>query len=345
MTFNCYRHMQLMRLSAAALLWALVPAAVAQHVEIRDAPTVTFPANTDSNSPAIWAKGQFLLFNSVGSGPVRSSGANQFELSGSRLVTLGRSVHRPYWIESAWVDSDGTVFAWYHHEPAGVCGNLHLTAPKIGALVSHDGGNSFSDLGIILESGDVPDCSAQNGYFAGGHGDFSVLLGKNRKYFYFLFSNYGGPRETQGVAVARLPFERRNNPFGAVQKYYNGQWQEPGVGGRVSAIFPADVTWSSADTDAFWGPSVHWNTHLNKFVMLLNHSCCQPGWPQEGVYVSFNSALASPKNWTTPLKVMDGDGWYPQVLGLNPGETDTLAGEVARLYMAGASSWEIVFEP
>lgn len=40
-----------------------------------------------------------------------------------------------------------------------------------------------------------------------------------------------------------------------------------------------------------------------------------------------------------------GHGWYPQVIGTDPGgrETDKLAGRVARLFVHGKSAWEIVF--
>lgn len=277
-------------------------------------------------------------------GPVRSTGSNQVHLGDSQPVVLGPSIHRPYWIEATWADEDGSIFAWYHHEPAGVCGNSRLTAPKIGALVSYDGGRSFSDLGIVIESAYPVDCSAQNGYFAGGNGDFTVVLDRERDYFYFLFSNYGGPVEAQGVAVARLPFYRRGSPFGAVEKYFNGEWCEPGIGGRVTPIFPAAAAWELPEADSFWGPSVHWNSHLNMFVMLLNHSCCSPGWPQEGVYASFNGSLSNPAGWTAPVKILDGGSWYPQVIGRSPNGTDSLSGRTARFYMDGVSDWEIVFE-
>lgn len=321
----------------------------AQTVELRPAPAVSFPAATDSNSPALWIRGELVLFNSTGNGPIRSSGTNQFNLLSSQPVVLGQSIHRPYWIEATWQDQDGTILAWYHHEPGGVCGAFsRLTAPQIGALVSFDGGKSFSDLGIVLQSGYPVDCSSQNGYFAGGNGDFSVVLGRNGEYFYFLFSNYGGPPEAQGIAIARMPFDRRYSPFGAVQKYFAGDWSEPGIGGRLTPVFPANVPWQRVDTDSFWGPSVHWNSYLGKFVMLLNRSCCSSGWPQEGVYVSFNDALANPSGWSTPVKILDGDQdnvwWYPQVLGFKPNGTDKVAGHAARLYVFGTSNWEIVFK-
>src|SRR5689334_13343471 len=79
--------------------------------------------------------------------------------------------HYPIWIESVWQDADGTIYGWYHNEPGGVCPNSTLTAPRIGALVSTDGGASFTDLGIVLSTGDPLNCAAKNGFFAGGHGD------------------------------------------------------------------------------------------------------------------------------------------------------------------------------
>jgi hypothetical protein len=199
------------------------------------------------------------------------------------------------------------------------------------------------DMGAVLTSGDPYSCAAQNGYFAGGVGDFSVVLDRNKRYFYFLFTNYGGPLESQGVAIARMPFLYRYNPAAMVKKYFDGGWTEPGVGGRVTPVFPAKASWQDADTDSFWGPSVHWNTYLGTYVMLLNHSCCSPGFPQEGIYASFGGHLADPKSWTAPKRILVDSGWYPQVLGSGPNGTDSVAGRVARLWIYGHSRWEIVF--
>lgn len=327
------------------LFAGLSTAVWAQKAELRTAPTVWMPALVDSNSPVYWRDGQIHIINSTGS-PVLSWGPNQFAPLSSELVRVDPQAHFPMWIEAAWVDDDGTVYAWYHHEPGGVCPGYELTAPRIGALVSYDGGHSFQDLGLILTSGDPPSCWAKNGFFAGGHGDFSVILDREQQYFYFLFGNYGGDAASQGIAIARMAFEDRLNPAGSVRKYYRGSWEEPGLGGRVTPIFPVGTPWQEADTNAFWGPSVHWNTYLETYVVLMSHSCCRPGWPQAGVYVTFNPDLSDPLGWTTPKKIMDpAPGYYPQVVGLLLGETDTLAGQVARFYVHGLSSWEIVFSP
>ncbi len=301
------------------------------------------PAQVDSNSPVYWHDGEIHIINSAGA-PILSRGSGQLLHLVSEAILIDSQDHFPMWIEAAWVDQDGTVFAWYHHEPGGVCPGRDLTTPQIGALISYDGGRSFRDLGLVLTSGDPPDCSAKNGFFAGGHGDFSVILDREQQYFYFFFGNYGGEASAQGIGIARMAFEDRFNPVGAVWKYYQGEWQQPGLGGRMTPIFPVGTPWQRADANAFWGPSVHWNTYLQTYVLLLNHACCEPGWPPAGIYVTFNPDISDPWGWTVPKKIMDRPpGYYPQVVGLLPGETDTLAGQVARFYLHGYSGWEIVF--
>lgn len=324
---------------------------LAQSAQLREAPEIAFPTVADGNSSAFWLNDRLHLFTSVGWPQSISTTASLFEPWETQVVDTSEMLGRTTWMEAAWADEDGTVFCWYHHEPAGLFGGSYLTAPVICAAVSFDGGKTVHDLGTILESGDPIDGTAQNGFFAGGHGDFSVVLDRERKYFYFFFTNYGGSVETQGIVVARMAFEDRFEPVGKLQKYHNGEWTEPGLGGAVTPIFPAVRTWQAVDPDSYWGPGVHWNTHLNRWVMLLNHASGEPGWAQEGIYVSFCEDITDPASWKTPRKILDGSalpGWstfYPQVMGLEAGGTDTLAGEVARFFVAGHSSWEIVFSP
>lgn len=132
-----------------------------------------------------------------------SRGAYLFSLGKTRAVGLGQYDRTPPWVEAAWVDADGALYAWYHHESDAGCGN-GLTISEIGALVSYDGGLSFTDPGTVLQSGDRPDCSAQNGYFAGGNGDVSVILDQEGAYFYFLFGLEPDTSGTVAGQVARL---------------------------------------------------------------------------------------------------------------------------------------------
>jgi hypothetical protein len=334
-----------MKLLTVAVAWlSLVVPMLAQHARVRDAPQIDMPGQVDSNSPAYWKNGSFHLLNSTGNGPVHFSGVDQYQLGTTQGVRINRMNPWPVWMESVWVDPTGAILGWYHQEHFGVCPGSNLSVPQIGAAISYDGGNTYVDFGAIISSGYPVNCAAQNGYFAGGQGDVSVILDRQHHYFYFFFGNYAGPLESQGVAVARMPFWSRFSPRGAVMKYFAGAWTEPGVGGQVTPIFPAKASWMDANTDAFWGPAIHWNTYLNSFVMLLNRSCCSPGFPQAAIYASYSGNLEDPGSWTQPKRILRDTGWYPQVLGLEPGGTDRSAGRVARLYIYGHSRWEITFE-
>ena len=130
--------------------------------------------------------------------------------------------------------------------------------------------------------------------------------------------------------------------------------RSPGLGGRLTPVFPAARDWALYDPDAFWGPSIHRNTHLERYVVLLNRTKGRPpggqAWFQEGIYVSFADDLSRPEGWTRPEKIHSGGGWYPLAVGIEAGrrETDKLAGKVARFFLRGAdnigeSRWEIVF--
>lgn len=304
---------------------------------------VTLPTLVDSNTASFWRDGQFHIFSSSGH-PILTWGDGPLELKESVAVQLPEGMPEPLWIEAVWQDPDGTLFLWYHHEVVGICGDIKLTTPKIGAAVSYDGGRSIQDLGMVLVDGNEPDCGAANGFFAGGHGDFSVIHHPADDHFYFYFSAYGGDVSEQGVAVARMAASQRWTPVGNVWKYRDGIWNEPGVGGRVSPVFAAQAAWQRPDADSFWGPSVHWNTFLQRYVVLMNRACCQPGWPQEGIYVSFNPDLSHPAGWKVPVQLFPAGEWYPQVIGLGPDETDRLAGQTPRLFIRGFSDWQIVFD-
>ena len=318
---------------------SIFAAGVLEAQAVLPADPVSLPVAIDSNSATLWYGNSLLIYNSTGS-------PNVTIIAGDiRTVAVGIDTtdHFPMWIESVWRSPEGRVFAWYHYERVGECPGTTLNIPEIGALVSDDGGMNFHDLGIVLKSGEPKDCSSQNGYFAGGHGDFSVIPDREGRYFYFLFDVYDGDVSEQGVAIARMAVADLEAPVGGVWKYHLGSWTEPGVGGRVTPVFPATVSWQQPDTDSFWGPSVHWNTYLEKYVLLMNRSCCEPGWPQEGVYMSIAGDITDPTSWSKPVKILDPGDWYPWVLGVGPGESSSEAGQIVRLFVRNFSEWAIDF--
>ena len=151
-----------------------------------------------------------------------------------------------------------------------------------------------------------------------------------------------------------MKYADRNAPRGKVSVWHEGHWNESALGGRAKPIFPATVDLKRKDGQTFWGPAIHWNTYLGTYVMVLNR-VKDTSWATEGIYISFNNDLADPEGWSVPQKIMDreeathadpehaGNGWYGQVMGTAQGETDKLAGRVARLFVDGQSRWEIQF--
>ena len=321
------------------------------------------PPFVDSNSPSYWDGSTFVQFHSAGA-PVVSVGPSfesydttrrAFFTSATSVdpqlidtdITVGpKRIRGGFWIEALHEADDGTLYGFYHYETtARLCPGNDLTAPFIGAAVSHSGGRGWQDLGLILAApADTLDCASANEYFAGGAGDFTVL--KKRDHLYFLYTSYSGPLDQQGVAVARLAEEHLAAPVGHVTKWYDGSFGEPGLGGMATAIMPAETSWHGAAPDAFWGPSVHWNTYLRRYVMLLNRAV-DAEWSQGGIYVSFNRDVSDPEGWSRPKLLLRpeafGGSFYPQVIGTDlPGEgTDRRAGRKPRLFVHGVSEHKL----
>jgi hypothetical protein len=309
-------------------------------------PPIEFPAETDSNSPAFWIDDRLYVLNSYHH-PYLSDGRSVSMLDDDPIgVRFRGGVVGPRWMESVLKAEDGVLYGYYHHEPAGVCGALPKTMPQIGAARSEDGGLTWTDLGIVLSASLIErKCDTPNLYFVGGEGDFSAVLDPAGEYVYFFYSAYSPDLAGQGISVARMSWARRNSPAGAALKFKDGAWTAPGRAGRATPLFPADVSWHDVEAAAFWGPSLHWNSFLDRYVMLMTRTG-DAAWSTEGIYVSYAERLDDPSAWTPPVRIIEGGAWYPQVMGLQRGlGTDSYAGEYARFFMGGRSDWFIRFSP
>lgn len=292
------------------------------------------------------------MLNSTGHS-VRSAGGSLSTLTREREVHYTSWRDGGEWLESVYKEEDGTLLGWYHNEPAHLISDEYqdgrrfpLTAPFIGAAVSYDNGLTWDDLGLVLSGGqDTLNLENYNHWFAGGNGDFSVIVDQKEEYFYFVFSCYYRDVENQGVALARLQFDDRYCPVGKVKKFYRGKWQEPGLEGKCTPVFSVKSEWYDPNPDAFWGPSIHWNHHIQNYVILLNRAI-DPSWKQEGIYVSIAPNIGDPSSWTKPIKLLDETGWYPELVGthISKRETDRELGKTARLFIHGESNYRLVFE-
>ena len=84
---------------------AAPPTAAAQVPEatLIPAPTITFPAEVDSNSPAFWEEGQLHVFNSLHH-PFISQGRSVWRLDDPVGVIFRGGVTGPRWMESVIAD-------------------------------------------------------------------------------------------------------------------------------------------------------------------------------------------------------------------------------------------------
>jgi hypothetical protein len=371
------------RLAASAILAAgvvsvaAVPTAVplaataaVPRATLTAALPVVLPGNVDSNSPLVWDLDQgvqrlFVLTSHSGQASI-SAGASVDRFTGTAPITLTPHPGYGVWMEAVVSDGVDTWYGFYHNEwPATACGRDDRFVPRIGAAKSTDRGQTWQDLGTVLQATQsTTACDSPNRYVIGGVGDLSVMLDHDKNYLYVFYSQYQKQREAQGVAVARMLWADRDRPAGRMALWRGGTW-EPNAGRlafspllpgaqrrRLEWTYPAasplvstSQAWHDADdkVDAFWGPAIHWNTALEQYVMLLNRAKDE-NYGQEGIYVSFAPALDDPALWSAPQRILNGGKWYPQVVGLSPGTgTDKLAGASARFFMSGRSDWVINF--
>lgn len=329
---------------------------------------VSLPGMVDSNSPVVWdldngERKMFVLTSHSGI-PSVASGPSVDRLGAPVPVTLTPHPGYGVWFEAVVTDDVDTWYGFYHNEwPATRCGREDRAVPRIGAARSSDRGQTWTDLGPVIQAyQSATACDSTNRYVIGGDGDFSVMLDPAKQYLYFFYSQYHRDPAAQGVAVARLQWADRDAPGGKIELWRAGIWEPeagrrsftPGLPGerrlRLEWVYPAAsplvtpaLAWHDADdrVDAFWGPSVHWNSAIEQYVMLLNRAKNE-NYDMEGVYVAFAPRLDDPSLWTSPQKILNGGRWYPQVIGSGTG-TDKAAGATARFFMSGKSEWMISF--
>ena len=345
-------------------------AAATPRATLIAAPAITLPGSVDSNSPVMWeledGQRRMIVLTSHSGIPSRSSGLEIDRLGGTTAVSLDPHPGYGVWFEAVVSDDVETWYGFYHNEwPATRCGREDRAVPRNGAAKSTDNGMTWTDLGPVIQAYQSSTaCESPNRYVIGGVGDVSVMLDAAKQYLYIFYSQYQKDPASQGVAIARLQWADRDRPGGRVELWRGGIWEpeagrrtlSPGLPGaerrRLEWIYPAATpliaptrAWHDGDdkVDAFWGPSVHWNSALEQYVMLLNRAKDE-NYSQEGIYVSYAPRLDDPSLWSVPQKILNGGRWYPQVVGLTAGTgTDKFAGASPRFFMSGKSEWVINF--
>lgn len=186
-------------------------------------------------------------------------------------------------------------------------------------------GLSFYDLGPII-SPNMPHLQAGFSVDVGG-GSFAVKDG----YFNVYYRDYLAAGGSSELAVARAPLDQlvsdalsgRQTQF---NKYYNGSWSEPGLGGLSSPLESPNL--------ANWWSSVSYNEYLNQFVLVTSE--WQSGGTGPDLYM-----ITSPDgvNWSSrqPIVLDAGEQMYPTIIGTGPNPQVT--GQSFYVYYTDGNRW------
>lgn len=275
-------------------------------------------------------------------------------------------LHGSVWFESIHQDkndsSGKTLYSLYHNEnypstlvyrpetgegmsddnwPPGLKGDDSIqAAPRIGIMKSTDGGDSWVNLGIILEDRNdrmirLP--INKNYCFPGGVGDPSAIA--NRDYLYVFFGEYAYPEtfsadtwtsevEASGqcVSVGRILISDLDNPSKKAKRWdgtgFDADWN--GIGQPIKSLqIPKEEGGggvSQGDELYYWGPSVSWNDEIQAWVMLLGR-VDGPFWVGGQLFLSINTNKDlgegdNSQHWSKPVEIVNRPGhtlWYPSL--------------------------------
>jgi hypothetical protein len=244
-----------------------------------------FPVSTAMINGDFW-----VMFKNGETKPAfRYKGTNFENATRQKDGTIYTPVSRPYILGGMWYDSaDKKLYAPLHCETRGyyttILRQIHLA--------------SSTDLGLTwkyegpLVTRDNPDLPLPSGreasglYWDGGEGDFFLYVDTRGGYIYLYTNSYTWPKP--GVKapyffrhhVARCRISDKMAP-GKWQKFYNGSWSEPGLGGKAS------------DVNGYY---VMYNTYLKKYISF-----------------NYDNSLSvctdlSKQDWTPCFKIK-GDYW------------------------------------
>jgi len=179
----------------------------------------------------------------------------------------------------------------------------------LGLAKSEDEGLTWQDLGIIIGG---PQPYTAEGALDIGDGNLMVTTdpATSQKYFYIFFPEHCWINSTDTcsgftyLSVARAPYEELLRlafapniweplfpATGMFFKYHNGEWNQPGVEGKASELFPTVTDETDGD------PQVVWSAYRNRFVAIMDNA----------QYVAYGESI-------------DGLHWPPMqiLLGTNP---------------------------
>lgn len=203
------------------------------------------------------------------------------------------------------------LYAFYHAEDQEGMPSLNAGIPgfyaSIGSAVSKDNGKTWKKSGQIITSHYPKSYTAYPDQGDKGVGTPSFVVSKNGSYLYAYYNehSYINNRGVQ-ICLARSPINAGPPVPGTWSKYYNGDFQEPGIGGDETPVFSAKNIGKNSDGNAFQAHVV-FSEKLNLYVMIVNLHF----WKEydkehhrdlSGMYIAFSQDGIK---WSSPSKIID----------------------------------------
>jgi len=140
----------------------------------------------------------------------------------------------------------------------------------LGLAISADKGVHWTDIGEIIRFNHP--FSYQGASAPGAIGDPPLVISPDGKYFYVYFLDWlkDGRNTMLSVARASIADVLQAAFGGAVHsaapfyKYYQGKWEQPGIGGSSTDLSP--------NSRYGGGENVAWDAYLQRYIMLNNDS-------------------------------------------------------------------------
>ncbi|STX29185.1 Uncharacterised protein [Legionella beliardensis] len=203
------------------------------------------------------------------------------------------------WINDVLIDSENSnhLLGFAHAETACINSGTHKS---MNLVESHDNGKTWSLTGQIITGVDRPTSGKIT-----GEGDANIIPGKDNYNYLYILRN-----SDYRTIVARA---LKTTPAGPWYKYYNGNWNSPGLGGNATAL-------------KVFGSASVWRE--KNYVMLLSLPNAS-----EGVRASFSSDYINFTQLLDPLLVSDNSSWDRQ-----PDSTELFA-YLSATAMQGGRVW------
>lgn len=224
--------------------------------------------------------------------------------------------------------ANGSDLLMFYHGEDQSCGVETPPIVGIGLARSSDGGATWTRLGQVISSPEIPtDC---NYSFFRGAGNPTVVVSPDGQYLYMYYMEWLSSRP-DSISLARAPISSDGVP-GSWVKYKDRSFSTPGLGGK------SDVVIQRANEIAGYAgvPHVSFNSFLNLYLaIVVGHNGFYETTSPDGI------------NWETPQlfwevpaltmvnDLKDGESWYyyPTLMSLEE-ETSQSTTQVAYLYYA-----------